>query len=49
MQHAAYLNKNRKFEDVDFEKVKQDINEIQKINRQLPPSSEFKNKVLGEN
>jgi hypothetical protein len=28
MQHAAYLNKNRKFEDVDFEKVKQDINEI---------------------
>jgi len=47
MQHAAYLNKNRKFEDVDFEKVKQDINEIQKINRQLPSS--IKNKVVGEN
>lgn len=31
-QQGAYLNKNRKFEQTDFEKVKQNIMSIQKLN-----------------
>ena len=30
-QQGAYLNKNRKFEHTDFEKVKNNITQIQKI------------------
>ena len=31
-QQGAYLNKNRKFEHTDFEQVKKNITQIQKIN-----------------
>ena len=33
-QQGAYLNKNRKFENTDFEKVKHNLNEIQKYTSQ---------------
>lgn len=36
--HGACLHKNRKFEDVDFEKVKRNIDGINKINDQFDPN-----------
>lgn len=33
-QQGAYLNKNRKFDNTDFEKVKHNLNEIQKYTSQ---------------
>ena len=36
LSNGCFLNKNKKFEDVDFEKTRQDIMKIAKIQNKYP-------------
>jgi hypothetical protein len=39
VQQAAFLHKNKKFTDEDFDKIMQNIKQIQKINRNHDPNA----------